>query len=287
LIGKYSGKESSVYVTDFTVNELLKDPNSTKISYPPGHRTLFIRLFDYPAEQVGSLEIGYIYRIKHVRLRSNNGFVKGLCGQLKNGERNEIEIVESGDEHLESLKAYVLQLKSLWVFILSRRRRAYETGGHDLQGPESQPSEVLRTAATKSPKSKNGQAEKSEYQPTDSSKPMLPSSPPKPGTDMPVISRETAKPPKVVSPPKPKIIKSYPEFPDLLLIEPSNLIRCKYPDKYPLNTLEEIKSSQMNPALFKFRGRIVDVEPGNLEKSVVRFCTACKDAYVEAVSKGK
>jgi hypothetical protein len=42
--------------------------------------------------------------------------------------------------------------------------------------------------------------------------------------------------------------------------------------------LEEIKFSQVNSALFKFRGRIVDVEPGNLEESVIRFCTTCKDA---------
>jgi len=100
-------------VTDFTVNELLRDPKSTKFSFPPGHRTLLIQLYDYPAEQVGSLEVGYIYRIKHVRLRGKDGFVKGHCGSFKNGRKNEIEIVGIGDEHLENLKAYVLFLKRL------------------------------------------------------------------------------------------------------------------------------------------------------------------------------
>jgi hypothetical protein len=92
-------------VTDYTSNPLLEDGDSSRYNFPRGNRTLRITLFDNPAKQARTMEIGKIYRFPRVRFIDSNGYRHGRCGNGYKGEVQVILVPDAKDDLVKNLLA--------------------------------------------------------------------------------------------------------------------------------------------------------------------------------------
>ncbi|KAG8815328.1 hypothetical protein FRC19_001102, partial [Serendipita sp. 401] len=245
------------HVTDYTQNNRLQEPGSTSWWYPKGQRTLKLKFFDSLEVQARALETGFIYRIKNIRIKFEDGALIGYCGE----RGGEIRQVRPEDTFYQNLKA-------------RKRCLALEEPGANVGGASDDEGGANST--------RNGSPRKypshssipirsnAELNPTEKSKSVSPSTSGKPLVPSPTKNQVSDDPP----PPPPKI---YPPFPTFTgNIELSDIVECVSPDSHQLLSLQEIENMPQCLVVFRFRARIVDINPCNLNQAIIPYCLLCE-----------
>ncbi|PVF95846.1 hypothetical protein CPB86DRAFT_875397 [Serendipita vermifera] len=245
---------AEIYITDYTMNPFLTDPNTSKWWYPPGQRTLKITLFDSPKDQVHSLEVGSIYYLQNVRFQTNKGRAQGRCGSKGN---NPNLIRKLSENHPD-------------VMNLNRRKREFQ----HVDIPKSQRESMSSSKVDEQSKATKEVPEMATTLPQVTKEANI-------ADDVAVVDPSSMKPQEVMA----HIVdcvsillstEEYPSFPKVDGgLEPADTIECAKPDRHQLMSLGEIKTCGIVPALFRFRGRIVKVTPSDLNKATNPFCAAC------------
>ncbi|KAG8852615.1 hypothetical protein FRC20_001481, partial [Serendipita sp. 405] len=244
------------HVTDYTQNNRLQEPGSTSWWYPKGQRTLKLKFFDSLEVQARALETGFIYRIKNIRIKFEDGALIGYCGE----RGGEIRQVRPEDTFYQNLKA-------------RKRCLALEEPGANVGGASDDEGGANST--------RNGSPRKypshssipirsnAELNPTEKSKSVSPSTSGKPLVPSPTKNQVSDD-----LPPPPKI---YPPFPTFTgNIELSDIVECVSPDSHQLLSLQEIENMPQCLVVFRFRARIVDINPCKVNQAIIPYCLLCE-----------